>query len=94
MSKTKIKEDALLDLTNLASWVHLDARMEADEGTSNILICVDKGLRKAKVRPLLEKLGYANIPVSSLSELEAPISKWNTGPPRFAAAKMRKDKYQ
>lgn len=84
----------MLDLTNLAAWAHLNARKEADEGTSNILICVDKGLRKAKVRPLLEKLGYANIPVSSLCELEAPISKWNIGPPCFAAAKIRKDKYQ
>lgn len=63
MPKTKIKADALDDLTNLASWVRLDARMEAEKGKKNILVCVDKGTRETKVRPLLEKLGYANIPV-------------------------------
>lgn len=63
MPKTNIKEDALDDLRNLASWVRLEARMEAEKGKRNILVCVDKGTREAKVWPLLEKLGYANIPV-------------------------------
>ncbi|KAJ6096124.1 hypothetical protein N7486_006870, partial [Penicillium sp. IBT 16267x] len=36
--------------------------MEPEKGKNNLLVCVDKA-REAEVRPLLEKLEYANIPV-------------------------------
>lgn len=91
MAPTEIKTDALPDLTNLATWVHLSAKMEAEKGKKNLLVCVDKA-REAKVRPLLETLGYANIPVKSLFRVEsAPISKRNLGSSRFATANMWKD---
>ncbi|KAJ5488516.1 hypothetical protein N7539_003406, partial [Penicillium diatomitis] len=47
--------------TNLASCVHMSAKLEPEKGKKNLLVCVDKA-RETKVRLLLEKLGYANIP--------------------------------
>ncbi|KAL3246819.1 hypothetical protein ABHI18_012613 [Aspergillus niger] len=73
MPKTKIKEDALPDLTSLASWVRLNAKMEVDKEQENVLVCVE-GTREAKARPLMKKLGYADIPVGSSSRLEVQIA--------------------
>ncbi|KAJ5348561.1 uncharacterized protein N7506_001814 [Penicillium brevicompactum] len=61
MPPTEIKTDALQEFNELASWVHRNAKMEPEKGKENKLVCTDKA-REAKVRPLLEKLGYANIP--------------------------------
>ncbi|KAJ5875177.1 uncharacterized protein N7473_012524 [Penicillium subrubescens] len=54
MASTKIDDAALEELRKLASWI------EADKVKRNVMVCVDKA-REANVRPLLEKLGYANI---------------------------------
>jgi ABC-type transport system involved in cytochrome bd biosynthesis fused ATPase/permease subunit len=65
MASTNIDDAALEELRKLASWVSQSAKMEADKVKRNVMVCVDKS-REANVRPLLEKLGYANIPVRAV----------------------------
>jgi hypothetical protein len=69
MAPTEIKPDALQEFEDLVTWVK-DAKMEPEKGHMNKLVCTDKA-REAEVRPLLKKLGYANIPVNQCSKPQA-----------------------
>ncbi|OGE47103.1 hypothetical protein PENARI_c063G04804 [Penicillium arizonense] len=61
MPPTNIADDAFLELKNLATWVYKTAEMGEEKGEKNLSRCMDKEAREAKVRPLLEKLGYDKI---------------------------------
>jgi hypothetical protein len=63
MTTTNISRDAFLELEKLATWVYETAEMGEEKGEKNLSRCMDKEAREAKVRPLLEKLGYDKIQV-------------------------------
>jgi hypothetical protein len=91
MPPTQIEGAAFDEIKKLAEWVRQSAKMEPEKGRKDLLVCVEKA-REERVRPLLKELGYAYNPVKLLSQVESvPISKWNLGSSRFAAAKMWKD---
>ncbi|KAJ5100974.1 hypothetical protein N7456_007026 [Penicillium angulare] len=60
---TPIPSDALPKLQELATWVSQSAEMK--ESKPELLECVDND-RKKMARPLLEKLGYADIQHNAL----------------------------
>ncbi|KAJ5288100.1 hypothetical protein N7478_003786 [Penicillium angulare] len=60
---TPVPSDALPKLQELATWVSQSAEMKGSK--PELLECVDND-RKEKARPLLEKLGYANIKHTAL----------------------------
>lgn len=70
MPPTNIAADAFLELKKLATWVYKTAEMGEEKGEKNLSRCVDKEAREAKVRPLLEKLGYDKIQVNDQYFLE------------------------
>jgi hypothetical protein len=61
MSPSSINSSAFSKLKDLATWLFETAKMEEEE--KNTFRCVDND-RHAKVRPLLEELGYSKIKVT------------------------------